>query len=99
MQINISGHHLDLTSPLKDYINDKFVRLERHFDQITSSSVILSLANNEYKAESNLHIAGHNVFASAHSEDMYASIDKLTDKLDRQLIKHKEKVVKRSHDS
>ena len=99
MHINISGHHLDLTDPLKDYINEKFSRLHRHVDQITSSNVILSHDNNEYKAESNLHVAGHDVFASANSQDMYASIDKLTDKLDRQLIKHKEKVVRRKHDS
>ena len=81
MQINISGHHLDITDALRAYVGDKFSRLERHFDQITSVQVILSPEPKTHKAESTIHISGADVFATAEAGDMYAAIDKLTDKL------------------
>lgn len=95
MQINISGHHLDITDALRQYVNDKFTRLERHFDQITSIQVILSTVPNAHKAESTIHVTGSDLFAVAEATDMYAAIDSLTDKLDRQILKHKEKSVSR----
>lgn len=91
MQLNISGHHLELTPPLKDYVESKFDRLQRHFDQITNTQVILSVEKMVQKAEATVHIAGADLFAAAEDEDMYAAIDALADKLDRQLIKHKQK--------
>ena len=91
MQITVSGHHVEVTSALRDYVNNKFSRLERHYDQITNADVTLSVEKLVQKAEANIHIAGANLFALSESEDMYAAIDILTDKLDRQLIKHKEK--------
>lgn len=91
MQINISGHHVDVTEPLHDYVMSKFERLQRHFDQITKSDVTLVVEKQIQKAEANVHVAGADLFANAESEDMYAAIDLLVDKLDRQLIKHKEK--------
>lgn len=91
MQLNISGHHVDLTQPLRDYVENKFERLQRHHDQITQIDVTLVVEKLVQKAEANIHIAGADLFAAADSEDMYAAIDALTDKLDRQLIKHKEK--------
>lgn len=91
MQLNITGHHLEITPPLKDYVETKFERLQRHFDQITTTQVILSIDNLDQKAEATLHVAGADIFAHAESEDMYAAIDALADKLDRQLIKHKQK--------
>ncbi|AFT71844.1 MULTISPECIES: ribosome hibernation-promoting factor, HPF/YfiA family [Alloalcanivorax] len=97
MQINISGHHLDITEALRDYVDDKFSKLERHFDQITSIQVILSPEPNTHKAESTIHISGGEVFATAEAGDMYAAIDALTSKLDRQILKHKEKTVSRKH--
>ena len=91
MQMNINGHHLEITPPLKDYVENKFERLQRHFDQITTTHVILSVEKMVQKAEATVHVAGADLFATAEDEDMYAAIDALTDKLDRQLIKHKEK--------
>lgn len=97
MQINISGHHLEITDALREYVNDKFTRLERHFDHITSIQVILSPEPKTHKAESTIRISGGELFATAEAEDMYAAIDMLTDKLDRQILKHKEKSVSRAH--
>ena len=97
MQINISGHHLDITDALRQYVNEKFNRLERHFDNITSIQVILSPEPKTHKAESTIRISGGELFATAEANDMYAAIDMLTDKLDRQILKHKEKTVSRKH--
>lgn len=97
MQINISGHHIDVTDALRDYVNDKFARLERHFDNITSIQVILSPEPKTHKAESTIRLGGGELFATAEAEDMYAAIDRLTDKLDRQILKHKGKKEDRQH--
>lgn len=95
MQITISGHHLEVTDALKNYVNSKLERLNNHHDRITSTHVILSVDKLQQKAEATVHVSGKDLFADATSEDLYAAIDLLTDKLDRQLIKHKEKM--RSH--
>lgn len=95
MQINISGHHLDITDALRDYVNEKFTKLERHFDNITSIQVILTPEPKTHKAESTIRLGGGELFATAEAEDMYAAIDRLTDKLDRQILKHKGKKVDR----
>jgi len=92
MQINISGHHVDLTDPIKDYVNNKLEKLGRHHDRITSTNVILSVDKLVQKAEASVHVSGKEFFANSESEDLYAAIDVLADKLDRQLIKHKEKM-------
>ncbi|MCB1668794.1 MAG: ribosome-associated translation inhibitor RaiA [Porticoccaceae bacterium] len=91
MQLNISGHHLDITDAINDYVVNKLSRLERHHDRITSTNVILSVDKLIQKAEATVHVSGGEFFANAEHEDLYAAIDDLTDKLDRQLIKHKEK--------
>lgn len=91
MQINLTGHHVDITAALRDYVTDKFARLERHFDQMTNVHVVLSVEKLRQKAEGELHLSGANIFADATDEDMYAAIDALVDKLDRQVKKHKEK--------
>lgn len=92
MQINISGHHVELTPAIKNYVNSKLDRLERHHDRITSTNVILSVDKLRQKAEASIHVSGKDFFADCESEDLYAAIDLLTDKLDRQLIKYKEKM-------
>ena len=92
MQINISGHHMELTPAIKNYVNTKLDRLERHHDRITSTNVILSVDKLRQKAEASVHVSGKDFFADCESEDLYAAIDLLADKLDRQLIKHKEKM-------
>lgn len=92
MQISLTGHHVDITDALKNYVDNKFERLERHFDNVTNVHVILSIEKMRQKAEATMHVNGGNVFADSVHEDMYAAIDVLTDKLDRQVIKHKEKM-------
>ncbi|WP_407312238.1 ribosome hibernation-promoting factor, HPF/YfiA family [Pseudomonas sp. nanlin1] len=91
MQVNISGHQLDVTGPMRDYVSEKLARLERHFDKITNVQVIMEVEKLKQKIEATLHIPGGEVVANAEHDDMYAAIDLLTDKLDRQLKKHKEK--------
>jgi putative sigma-54 modulation protein len=91
MQITISGHHVEVTPALREYVLAKFDRLQRHFDQITNTDVTLIVEKLVQKAEATVHVSGADIFANAESEDMYAAIDLLADKLDRQLIKHKEK--------
>jgi putative sigma-54 modulation protein len=92
MQINLTGRHLDITDAIRGYVNEKFERLARHFDHMTHIHVILSVEKLSQKAEASFHISGHDVFADAEHEDMYAAIDSLIDKLDRQVLKHKEKM-------
>jgi putative sigma-54 modulation protein len=92
MQITVSGHHVDVTPALRDYVNVKLGKLQRHFDNITNSAVTLTVEKLIHKAEASVHVAGADLFALSESEDMYAAIDSLADKLDRQLIKHKEKI-------
>ena len=92
MQISVTGHHVDITDALKNYVDNKFERLERHFEHVTNVHVILSVEKLRQKAEATMHVNGAKVFADSVHEDMYAAIDVLTDKLDRQVIKHKEKM-------
>ena len=93
MQIDLTGHHVELTTPLRDYVNTKMERLERHFDNVTDIHVVLSVEKLRHKAEATMRISGGSLFADATEEDMYAAIDALTDKLDRQVKKHKEKLT------
>lgn len=92
MQINISGHHVEITDSLNSYVNEKITRLERHFDHVIDIQVILTVEKLRHKAEATLHVSRNNIYAEAVEEDMYAAIDALVDKLDRQVIKHKEKI-------
>ncbi len=93
MQIDITGHHVDITEPLRDYVTNKFDRLERHFDHVTDVHVVLGVEKLRHSAEATMHISGGKLFANATEEDMYAAIDGLVDKLDRQVKKHKEKMT------
>jgi len=98
MQISVTGHHVDITEALRSYVDNKLERLERHFDQVTNVHVILSVEKLRQKAEATLHLNGSDVYADAVHEDMYAAIDGLIDKLDRQVKKHKEKNTNHHHD-
>lgn len=97
MQVNISGHHVEVTDPMREYVREKLEKLERHFDQITNVQITLSVEKNRQKAEAQLHIPGVQIHADATHDDLYAAIDLMGDKLDRQLLKHKEKSVDRAH--
>jgi len=92
MQLTISGHHVEVTDALRDYVKNKLDRLERHNDRITQVAVILSVEKLVQKAEATVHAEGIELFADCEHEDLYAAIDGLTDKLDRQLIKRKERL-------
>lgn len=92
MQINLTGHHIDITPALRSFVHEKFERLERHFDHITNIHVILTVEKGRQKAEATIHVNKGTLFAETEHEDMYAAIDLLLDKLDRQVIKHKEKL-------
>ncbi|MCF7501483.1 MULTISPECIES: ribosome hibernation promoting factor [Pseudoalteromonas] len=94
MQLNLTGRHVEITDSLKDYVNTKFAKLERHFDHINNVHVILDVEKLSQKAEATLHVNGGELFASTEHQDMYAAIDSLIDKLDRQVIKHKEKLAR-----
>lgn len=93
MQFNLTGHHVDLTDSLRDYVESKLGKLERHFDQVVDVQVILSVEKLRQKAEATVHLSGTNIYADDTQEDMYAAIDGLIDKLDRQVKKHKEKIT------
>jgi putative sigma-54 modulation protein len=97
MQINVSGHHIEVTIALHEYVVNKLDRLERHFDRITQIDVILSVEKLRQKAEATIRIAGGEIYADSESDDLYAAIDALADKLDRQLIKQKEKAKHHKH--
>ncbi|GEK08788.1 ribosomal subunit interface protein [Pseudoalteromonas peptidolytica] len=94
MQLNLTGRHVEITDSLRDYVTNKFAKLERHFDHINNVHVILDVEKLVQKAEATLHVNGGELFASTEHQDMYAAIDGLIDKLDRQVIKHKEKLTR-----
>ncbi len=93
MQLSLTGHHVDITDALRNHVDSKFEKLERHFDQVTNVHVILSVEKLRQRAEATVHVNGNDIFADAVQEDMYAAIDALVDKLDRQVKKHKEKMT------
>ncbi|PCJ20193.1 MAG: ribosomal subunit interface protein [Gammaproteobacteria bacterium] len=97
MQLQVSGRHLEITSAINEYVADKFTKLERHSNKISSVNTILSIDKLVHHAEATVRFDGGEVFATADCEDMYAAIDQLTDKLDRQIIKQKEKRIGRLH--
>ncbi len=92
MKIDITGHHVDVTTALRSYVRNKFERLERHFDHVTGIHVVLTVSKLEHKAEATMNVNRGKLFADAVEEDMYAAIDGLVDKLDRQVKKHKDKL-------
>lgn len=92
MQINITGHRMDVTPALRAFTEEKFDKLERHFDQITAINVVFDVEKLRQIAEATIIVAKGELHASSESDDMYSAIDLLIDKLDRQLIKHKEKI-------
>lgn len=100
MNLKLTGNHVEITDAMRDYVTSKIGKITRHFDHVIDVSVILSVEKLKQKAEANVHIRGKDIFVETDSEDMYASIDSLVDKLDRQILKHKEKnLERRNHGS
>lgn len=98
MNLNLTGHHVEITPALREHVTLKLDRVSRHFDQVTSTHVILSVDKLEQKAEVTLHVKGKDIYADATHTDLYAAIDLLADKLDRQIVKHKEKITTHHRD-
>jgi putative sigma-54 modulation protein len=92
MQLNVTGHHVDVTSPLKDYVEKKLDRIIRHSDKVIDVHCILTVEKLRHKAEATVLLSRGKVYADAVDQDMYAAIDALADKLDRRVKKHKEKL-------
>ena len=104
MNLTISGHHLDVTPSLREYVLTKLDRVTRHFDQVVDINVLLTVEKlkekeRRQKAEVTLHTKGKDIFIESANEDMYAAIDELMDKLDRQVCRHKDRVQNHHHES
>ena len=102
MNLTISGHHLDITPSLREYVLTKLERVTRHFYQVVDVSVLLTVEkmkekDRRQKAEVTLHVKGRDIFVEQSHEDLYAAIDQLMDKLDRQVVRHKDKVQDHHH--
>jgi putative sigma-54 modulation protein len=95
MNLNLTGHHIDITPAIRDYVTSKIERITRHFDQVIDVNVTLSVEKLKRRAEANVHVSGRDIFCETDHEDMYAAIDALVDKLDRQILKHKDRNVVR----
>jgi len=92
MQLNLSGQHIEITDSLRDHVNSKLEKLTRHFDKMSNVHVILSVEKDRQKAEATVHVSGADLFASDENQNMYTAIEHLVAKLDRQIIKHKDKI-------
>jgi putative sigma-54 modulation protein len=91
MQINITGHHVEVTPALRTYVTEKLQRISRHFDHVISINVILKVENHQQQAEGTVNTAGKALFAHEIDSDMYAAIDGLADKLDKQVRRYKDR--------
>ncbi|MBW0169755.1 MAG: ribosome hibernation-promoting factor, HPF/YfiA family [Hydrogenophaga sp.] len=104
MNLTISGHHLEVTPALRGYVTTKLERISRHFDQVVDIKVLLTVDNLKekdlrQKAECNIHVKGRDLFAESVHADLYAAVDDLADKLDRQVLRYKDKTQDHHHDS
>jgi putative sigma-54 modulation protein len=93
MQLNITGHHIELSPALNDYVKTKLQRVQRHFDHVVDAHFVLGLEKQLHRAEATIHVAGNKMHATSDHADMYAAIDLTIDKLDRQVKRHKEKLT------
>jgi putative sigma-54 modulation protein len=99
MNLSISGHHLEVTASIRDYVIQKLERITRHFDRVIDVKVLLSVDKLVQKAEVTIHVPGREIFAESTDADLYAAIDSLADKLDRLVLKHKGKTTDHAHES
>jgi len=98
MNLHLTGRHLEITPAIRDYATGKIGKIKRHFDNVIDVNIVLSVEKLKQKAEATVHISGKDVFVECDDENLYAAIDTLVDKLDRQVMKHKEKLSARRHD-
>jgi putative sigma-54 modulation protein len=93
MNVNITGHHVEVTPAIRDYVSQKLERIKRHFDHVIDINMIMTVDKLDQKIEATVHVSGKDIHAESVDQSMYAAIDNLADKLDRQLVKHKEKLT------
>jgi ribosome hibernation promoting factor len=93
MNLQLTGQHIDVTPALRDYVQAKLDRVTRHFDHVIDVTVVLTVDKLQQKVEATIHVRGKDIHAESAEPDMYAAIDILADKLDRQVLKHKEKIT------
>ena len=91
MNLHLTGHHVEITPAIRDYVTQKLTRINRHFDHVIDVNVIVTVEKLDQKIEANVHLSGKDIHVQANDADMYAAIDVLMDKLDRQVLKHKER--------
>lgn len=99
MNLQLTGHHVDITPAIRDYVTTKLERVVRHFDHVIDVSVVLTVNKLQQKVEATVHVRGKDLHAECIDADMYAAIDGLADKLDRQVLKHKEQIRKHRTDA
>ena len=91
MNLQLTGHHVEITPAIREYVVSKLERINRHFDHVIDVNLIMTVEKLDQKIEANVHLSGKDIHVKCHQPDMYAAIDGLVDKLDRQILKHKEK--------
>ncbi len=99
MNLSITGHHLEVTPALRDYVVQKLERITRHFDRVIDIKVCLTVDKLVQKAEITIHVPGKDIFAESSDADLYAALDSLADKLDRQVLKYKAKATGHAHEA
>jgi ribosome hibernation promoting factor len=99
MNLILTGHHLDITPAIRAYVIGKLERVTRHFDHVIDVNVVLCVDKLQRIVEANVHVRGKEIHAESVDPDMYAAIDALADKLDRQVVKHKEKLTNHRSDT
>ena len=97
MNLHLTGHHVEITSAIREYVSSKLERITHHFDRVIDVNVILSVEKLQRRIEANVHVSGRDIFCESENADMYAAIDNLVDKLDRTILKHKQKSLDRRH--
>ena len=96
MNLHLTGHHVEITAAIRDYVTQKLTRINRHFDHVIDVNVIVTVEKLDQRIEANVHLSGKDIHVQASDADMYAAIDGLIDKLDRQVLKHKERFQPRN---
>ena len=104
MNLTISGHHLEVTPALRDYVITKLDKITRHYDKVVDVKVILTVEKQKEKerrqrAECNIHVKGNDMYAQSAHEDLYAAVDDLVTKLDRQVVRHKDRIQSHQHEA
>ena len=98
MNLHLTGHHVEITPAIREYVSSKLARITHHFDHVIDINVILTVEKLNQKVEASVHVRGKDIHCECIDPDMYAAIDGLVDKLDRTIIKHKEKTLSHRHD-